>query len=160
MWGCLVKVNVSKSKKRNLGLKIVNCIFLGYAHHSIAYMFLVIKSEVTDVYVDTFLESRDVTFFENIFPMKNSHCMSRLIENVIADTTPKPSKNFVHAEHILKPAHKEIDGEAIRRSKRQRIAKSFGDILLFISWMTLIEPFQRHLHLQTPMIKKKRSVVR
>jgi hypothetical protein len=35
--------------------------------------FLAIKSEVSDVYVNTFLESRDVTFFKHIFPMKNLH---------------------------------------------------------------------------------------
>jgi hypothetical protein len=55
----------------------------------------VIKSEVSGVYVDTFLESHDVIFFENIFPMNNSHSMSRLPENMIADTTPEPSKFFV-----------------------------------------------------------------
>jgi hypothetical protein len=57
-------------------------------------------------------------FFDNIFPMKNSHSMSRLPENVIADTTHEPSKYFMHAEHTLKPVHDEIDGEAPRRSKR------------------------------------------
>jgi hypothetical protein len=46
---------------------------------------------------------------------------------VIGDTIPKPSKNFVHAKHILEPVHDEIDGEAPRRSKRHRTAKSFGD---------------------------------
>jgi hypothetical protein len=30
------------------------------------------------MHVDTFLESRDVTFFENIFPMKNSYDMFSL----------------------------------------------------------------------------------
>jgi hypothetical protein len=78
----------------------------------------VIKSEVSDFYVNTFLESHDVTFFENIFHMKNSHSMSRLSKNVIADTTPEPSRNFVHFEHTLEPVHEEIDGEAPRRSKR------------------------------------------
>jgi hypothetical protein len=78
-------------------------------------MFLVIKSEVPDVYVDTFLEYRDVTFFENIFLIKNLHSMSRLTENVIEDTTPKPSKKIMHVKHTLEPVHKEIDGEAPRR---------------------------------------------
>jgi hypothetical protein len=55
------------NKKRKLGPKIVGCVFFGYAHHSIAYRLLVIKSEVLDMHVDTFLESHDVTFFENIF---------------------------------------------------------------------------------------------
>jgi hypothetical protein len=73
---------------------------------------------VPDVYVDTFIDYHDVTFFKNIFPMKNMHIMSRLPENVIADTTSDPSKKFMHAEHTLEPVHEEIDGEAPRRSKR------------------------------------------
>jgi hypothetical protein len=35
----------------------VDCIFLGYAHHSIAYRFLVVKSEVPDIYVNSLFES-------------------------------------------------------------------------------------------------------
>jgi hypothetical protein len=82
-WGCLAKVNVSINKKCKLGRKTVDCVFLGYAHHSITYRFLVIKLEIPDVHVDIFLESRDVTFFENIFPMKSSYDMSNLPVNVI-----------------------------------------------------------------------------
>jgi hypothetical protein len=33
----------------------------------------------------------------------------------------------MHVEHTLEPVHEEIDGEAPRRSKRQRTAKFFGD---------------------------------
>jgi hypothetical protein len=125
--GCLAKVNVPINKKRKLGPKTMDCVFLGYAQHSVAYRFLVIKLEEPDVLVDTFLESHDVTFFENIFTMKNSYGMSSLSANVIVDTTPKPSKIFDHVEHTLEPIHEEIDSEAPRRSKRQRTAKSFGD---------------------------------
>jgi hypothetical protein len=89
------------NKKCKLRPTTVDYIFLGYAHHSISYRFLVIKSELPDVYADTLLESRDVTFFENIFPMKNSHSTSRLLKNVVADTTLEPSENLVHVEHIL-----------------------------------------------------------
>jgi hypothetical protein len=53
--------------------------------------------------------------------------MSSLPANVIADTSPEPSKNFDHAEYTPKPIHAEIDSEAHRRSKRRRTAKSFGD---------------------------------
>jgi hypothetical protein len=117
-WGCLTNVNVSINKKRKLRLKNVDCIFLGYAHHNIAYRSLVIKLEVPNVFVDTFLQSHDVTFFENIFPINNLDSMSILLENVIADTTPEPSESFVHAEHTLEPVHEENDSEARRRSKR------------------------------------------
>jgi hypothetical protein len=87
----------------------------------------VIKSNVPDVHVDTFLESCDVTFFENMFPMKNSYVMSSLPANVIADTTLEPTKIFYHAEHTPEQIHEEIDSEAPWRSKRPRIAKSFSD---------------------------------
>jgi hypothetical protein len=79
------------------------------------------------VYIDTFLESRDVTFFENIFSMKKSYGIPSLPANVLADTSPEPSENFDHAKHTPEPIHEEIDSEAPRRSKRPRTAKSFGD---------------------------------
>jgi hypothetical protein len=127
IWGCLAKVNVPINKKHKLGPKTMDCAFLEYAHHSIAYRFLVIKSEIHDVHVDTFLESHDVTFFENNFPMKNSCGLSSLPANVIAGTSPEPSKFFDHAKHTPEPIHEEIDNEASRRSKRQRTTKSFDD---------------------------------
>jgi hypothetical protein len=118
---------VTINTKRKLGPKTVDCVFLGYAHHSIDYRFLVIKSEIPDVHVDTFLESHDVTFFENIFPMKKSYDMSSLPTNVITDISPEPSENFDHAEHTPEPIHEEIDSESPRRSKRPRTVKSFSD---------------------------------
>jgi hypothetical protein len=133
------------NKKRKLDPKIVDCVFLEYAHHCIAYRFLVIKSEMPDVHVDIFLESRDVTFFENIFPMKILYGMSSLPANVIVDTSPKPSKIFDHAEHAPKPIHEEIDSEAPMRSKRPMTAKSFSDdftvYLVNDTHKTIIEAF-------------------
>ena len=66
-WGCLAKVNVPINKKCKLGPKIVDCVFLGYAQRSIAYRFLVVKSEIPDVHVDSIMESRDATFFRIFF---------------------------------------------------------------------------------------------
>jgi hypothetical protein len=37
--GCLAKVNVPINKKRKLGPKTVDCIFLGYSFHNTGYMF-------------------------------------------------------------------------------------------------------------------------
>jgi len=67
MWGCLAKVNVPIPKKRKLEPKTVDCVFLGYAQRSIAYRFLVVKSEIPDVHVDTIMESRDATFLRIFF---------------------------------------------------------------------------------------------
>jgi len=65
-------VNVLINKKRKLGPKTVDCIFLGYATHSIGYMFLIINSGVPDMHVGTIMESRDATFFESEFSMKST----------------------------------------------------------------------------------------
>jgi transposase InsO family protein len=67
-WGCLAKVNVSINKKRKLGPKTVDCIFLGYAFHRIGYRFLIINSGVPDMLVGTIMEFRDAMFFRTNFP--------------------------------------------------------------------------------------------
>jgi len=66
-WGCLAKVNVSINKKRKLGPKTVDCVFLGYAIHNVGYRFLIINSRVHDMLVGTIMESRDATFFNMNF---------------------------------------------------------------------------------------------
>jgi hypothetical protein len=66
-WGCLAKVNVPITKKCNIGPKKVDCVFLGYTHSSIAYRFLVVKSEISDMHVDIIFESRDATFLRIFF---------------------------------------------------------------------------------------------
>jgi hypothetical protein len=68
----LAKVNVLINKKRKLGPKTVDCVFLGYVIHSVGYRFLIINSSVPEMVVDTIMESRDATFFEDKFSMKNS----------------------------------------------------------------------------------------
>src|SRR5438105_3493115 len=117
-WGCLAKVNVPIPKKRKLGPKTVDCVFLGYAFYSIGYIFLIVKSDVPDMHVGTIMESNDAIFFEDIFPMKDNPSSS----SQDLATIPEP---IISMEHFDNPV--EEDNEAPRRSKRQRIAKSFGD---------------------------------
>jgi hypothetical protein len=66
-WGCLAKVNVQLPKKRKLGPKTIDCVFLGYAHYNADYRFLVVHSETSAIVVNVIMEYRDVTFFESIF---------------------------------------------------------------------------------------------
>jgi hypothetical protein len=66
-WGCLAKVNVPINKKCKLGPKTVDCVFLGYAIHSVGYRFLIINSKVPDMHVGTIMESRDTIFFRMNF---------------------------------------------------------------------------------------------
>jgi hypothetical protein len=58
---------VSINKKRKLGPKTVDCIFIGYAFHSIGYRFLIIKSEVPDMHVGAIMDSRDAIFLRIFF---------------------------------------------------------------------------------------------
>ena len=43
VWGCLAKVTVPIPKKVKIGQKKVDCVFIGYAHNSSAYRFLIHK---------------------------------------------------------------------------------------------------------------------
>ena len=75
------------------------------------------------MHVGTILESRDVTFFENIFPMKetpssSSHEFGETLEN---------NDEIVHFDQPLEGNNEKDDNEVTRKSKRQRTAKSFGD---------------------------------
>ena len=41
------------NKKRKLGPKIVDCVFLGYAMNNVGYKFIVVKSGVPEMAVGT-----------------------------------------------------------------------------------------------------------
>jgi hypothetical protein len=48
----------------------------------------VIKSETPEILVDSLLESRDVTFFENRFPMKDAYSLPSSSNEFIPEPTP------------------------------------------------------------------------
>ena len=60
-------INIPINKKRKLGPKIVDCVFLGYAQRSIAYRFFVVKSELPYMHVDSIMKSRDATVLRIYF---------------------------------------------------------------------------------------------
>jgi hypothetical protein len=122
-WVCLAKVNVPINKKRKLGPKTVDCVFLGYAIHSVGYRFLIINSKVPDMVEGTIMKSRDATFFEDEFPMKNVSSTSR--HDFVSLETPEP-ENIV-ADESQENIPEEDNGIVTRKSKRRRVAKSFGD---------------------------------
>jgi hypothetical protein len=121
-WGCMAMVSVPINKKCKLRQKTIDFILLGYAHQNTAYKFLVIKSETPKILVDSLMESRDVTFFENIFLMKDVYFLPSLSNEFIPEPTPT-------VEPIINPLGNEENdsGVAPRRSKRQRVAKSFAE---------------------------------
>ena len=127
-WGCWAKVNVPIPKKRKLGPKTVDCIFLGYAPQSVGYRFLVVKSEVPDMHVDTIMESRDATFFENMFPMKDMHSFAEYSSELIPESsTSDDIFEQTPVDVIEKLVIEKNDNEAPTKSKRRRVQKSFGD---------------------------------
>ena len=96
MWGCLAKVMLPDPKKRKIGTKTSDCMFIGYAEHSAAYRFLVLKSDVLDC--NTIVETKNAEFFEHIYPLK--------------------TENISHVPISKKKVKSSI--EDLRRSKRQR----------------------------------------
>jgi hypothetical protein len=126
-WGCLAKVNIPIPKKRKLEPKTVDCIFLGYAQRSIGYRFLVVKSEVPDMHVDTIMESRDATFFENMFPMKDMHSTVRFSCEIIPKSSTSDDYFEQPHENVFEDVCEKDDNEGPTKSKRRRTAKSSGD---------------------------------
>ncbi len=111
------------NKKRKLGPKTVDCINLGYAKNSVGYIFLVVKSEVPDQKVGTIMESKDATFFEDTFPMRDMQSTSRQE----SEETPEPAIPMEYYEQTHDENPEEDDEETLGRGKRQRTAKTFGD---------------------------------
>ena len=70
VWECLAKVLVPKHKRKKLGPKTVDAVFLGYVKTSYVFRFLVIKSEIPSIDVNTIVEFSDAMFFEDAFPIK------------------------------------------------------------------------------------------
>ncbi|KAK1422305.1 hypothetical protein QVD17_25324 [Tagetes erecta] len=113
VWGCLAKVLIPEPKVQKIGPKTIDCIFIGYAHNSSAYRFMVHESKNPGIHKNTIMESMNASFFENMFPcLKPKHASSSTrVDNVVHDKR--------HAQY-------ELEEVEPRRSKRPRMDKSFG----------------------------------
>jgi hypothetical protein len=105
----------------------VDCVFLRYAHHSIAYRFLVVTSEVPNMHVDTIFESRDATFLKNIFSIKDMCSNARFSSEIAPDFTIPIESPVESFEQPPKKVLEKNDNEVPVWNKRRRITKSFGD---------------------------------
>ena len=61
VWGCLAKVMLTDPKKRKIGSMTFDCMFIGYASNSAAYIILVMKSDVLEC--NTIIETKNAEFF-------------------------------------------------------------------------------------------------
>uniref|UniRef100_A0A2N9F9L9 Integrase catalytic domain-containing protein n=1 Tax=Fagus sylvatica TaxID=28930 RepID=A0A2N9F9L9_FAGSY len=123
VWGCLAKVAVPIPKKVKIGPKTVDCVFIGYAHNSSAYRFLIHKSDIPDMHVNTIIESRNASFFEEIFPCKPTQETNSLKRNLESTSSTSHDQELMEERNEVEP----------RRSKRTKTSKTFGpDFLTFM----------------------------
>ena len=120
MWGCLAKVAVPPPKNVKIGPKTIDCIFIGYAHNSNVYRFLVYESNIPDIHKNMIMESRNASLFEDVFPYKSkdeSSSSKQMLETINENSQDQ---------------NKEVEVEP-RCSKRERTEKSFGpDFLTYM----------------------------
>ena len=85
MWRFLTKVVVPSPKKVKIGLKTIDCIFIGYAHSITAYRFLIHELNIPDIHKNKIMESRNASFFEDVFPYESkeeSSSSKRVLETI------------------------------------------------------------------------------
>ncbi|GKE20158.1 zinc finger, CCHC-type containing protein [Tanacetum coccineum] len=111
-------VRLLDPKRKTLGEKGIDCVFVGYAEHSKAYRFYVIEPNES-VSINSIIESKDAIFDENRFfslPRPKD-----IIPNLVESQRDDHSDDV--PSEISKP----------RKSKRVRKAKSYGsDFQLYL----------------------------
>ncbi|KAL0416728.1 UNVERIFIED_CONTAM: putative mitochondrial protein [Sesamum latifolium] len=115
-------------ERKNLGPKTVDAVFLGYVETYYALRFLVIKSEIPGIEVNTIVEFPDAVFLVDVFPMKTGIPSSVSLDDSLASTSipehvKKTSNMGVNPSSSIL-IHKESDEP--RRSKRATVVKDFG----------------------------------
>ena len=68
---------VPPPKKVKIGPKTIECIFIGYAHNNITYQFLIHESNIPDIHKNTIMESRNASFFEDLFHVNRKKSQAR-----------------------------------------------------------------------------------
>ena len=107
VWGCLAKVTLPSHKRSNIGPKMLDVVFVGYAQKSTSYRFMLLSDFSISEY-------RDAECFEYIFPLKKG--VTHVVSNVVSESMNLPASSSSITELVTEP----------RRSKRQRTETSFG----------------------------------
>ncbi|GJZ14787.1 hypothetical protein Tco_0550464 [Tanacetum coccineum] len=111
-------VRLPDPKRKTLGEKGIDCIFVGYVEHSKAYRFYVIEPN-DSVSINSIIESRDVIFDENRF-----------------SSIPRPKDIIPNLDESQRDDHSDDVPSEIpepRKGKRVRKAKSYGyDFQLYL----------------------------
>ncbi|GKC67928.1 zinc finger, CCHC-type containing protein [Tanacetum coccineum] len=119
VWGCRAVVRLSDPKKKTLGVKGIDCMFVGYAQHSKAYRFYVFEPN-DSVSINSIIESRDAIFDENYF-----------------SSIPRPKDIIPNSVESQRDDHfNDVPSETPEpcKGKRVRKAKSYGfDFQLYLA---------------------------
>nr|GFA62281.1 zinc finger, CCHC-type [Tanacetum cinerariifolium] len=111
-------VRLSDPKRKTLGEKSIDCIFVGYAEHSKAYRFYVIEPN-NSVSINTIIESKDAIFDENRF-----------------SSIPRPKDIIPNLDESQRDDHSnDVPSKTPepRKGNRVRKAKSYGsDFQLYL----------------------------
>ncbi|GJU52052.1 zinc finger, CCHC-type containing protein [Tanacetum coccineum] len=118
-WGeVMAVVRLPDPKRKTLGEKGIDCIFVGYVEHSKAYMFCVIEPN-DSVSINSIIESRDAIFDENRF-----------------SSIPRPNDIIPNSDESQRDVHSDDVPSEIpepRKDKRVWKAKSYGsDFQLYL----------------------------
>ncbi|GJX21492.1 retrovirus-related pol polyprotein from transposon TNT 1-94 [Tanacetum coccineum] len=124
--GCLAKIQIPLLKRTKLRPKTVDCVYLGPTKNSVAYRFLVYKSNIENISNNIIIESAKADFFENIFPYKDK-------EKQISNPRKRVMNDQLSQDET--DNNSEIPQENVepRRSKRAKVTKDFGpDYMTYI----------------------------
>ena len=69
-------MTIPPPKKVKIVPKTIDCIFIGYAHNSTTYRYLVHESNIIDMHKNTIMELRNASFFEDVFLCRSKEELS------------------------------------------------------------------------------------
>ena len=125
VWGCLAKVILLDLKKRKIGSKTFDCMFVGYASNSAAYRFIVLISDVLEW--NTIIETKNAEFFEHIFPLSKKISHTPTSVNDIENSYDEHVSTTVYD---MERSHDELRMSKIHKKKEKK--KRFALEMIFI----------------------------
>ncbi|GJT19611.1 hypothetical protein Tco_0878317 [Tanacetum coccineum] len=108
--GSRAVVRLLDPKRKTLGEKGIDCIFVGYAEHSKAYRFYVIEPN-DSVFIDSIIESRDAIFDENRTDIKEMDInKDKAGQNRARDQKEREKTSPAMFLDFIGPAHNPLTG--------------------------------------------------
>ncbi|GKC82739.1 zinc finger, CCHC-type containing protein [Tanacetum coccineum] len=118
LWGeAMAVVRLPDPKRKTLGEKGIDCIFVGYAEHSKAYRFYVIEPN-DSVSINSIIESRDAIFDENRF-----------------SSIPRPKDIIPNVQESQMDDHTDDVPSEIPEPRKEAIDDEIGSIMENNTWV-------------------------